>query len=868
MPNLVAGLLAHVDAGKTTLSEALLVVSGALRQAGRVDHGDAFLDTDTQEKERGITIFSKMARLTWKSQPITLLDTPGHVDFSGETERALSVMDAAILVISGSDGVQSHTETLWRLLRAYRVPTVIFVNKMDQPGADREHLTQELKSRLSENCVDLQRPDAGEEIALCDEAAMETYLKTGAVPDDMIARLVAERKLFPCCFGSALKITGVEHLLDTLVRTITPPAYPADFAAKVYKISRDPQGARLTFLKVTGGSLKVKDTLNDEKINQIRLYHGARYTLADEAPAGALCAVTGLNTTRAGDALGAETQTPAPMLSPVFSCQVILPEGADPSAALKNLRQIEEEDPLLHIVWNAEKREIHAQMMGEVQMEILQRLAKDRFDLDISFGEGAVLYRETIAAPVIGIGHYEPLRHYAEVHLRLEPGEPGSGLRFASECREDDLDRNWQRLILTHLMEKEHRGVLTGSPVTDMKITLIAGRAHLKHTEGGDFRQATYRAVRQGLMSADSVLLEPWMDVRLTLPSDCLGRAMNDLTLMGGKTDAPEISGDLVILTGSAPAAALRGYAREVTSYTRGKGRLDCVPRGYAPCREAEKVIAEIGYDPERDTDNPADSVFCAHGAGYTVSWRQVPAFAHLHPDTGLPQSAPSAPTRTAYRGTEDEEKELKAIFERTYGKPKPRSADVAPDSSRPVVNGQAVEIPSGPEYLIVDGYNIIFAWPDLKKLAADNLADARARLIDRLGNYRGARPCEMTVVFDAYRVPGHRAAEETIHNIRVIYTQEGETADNFIEKEIRRLSREHKNTRLRARVATSDGLEQVMIFGGGAMRVSATEFLREVEQTEREIADLLERNNLEPAPRPKREPDSSLAQGDQSVVL
>ena len=635
---LTVGLVAHVDAGKTTLSEALMYTAGQLRKLGRVDHGDAFLDTDAQERERGITIFSKQAELPWKGVRVTLLDTPGHVDFSSEMERTLRVIDCAVLVISGADGVQGHTLTLWRLLTAYRVPTLLFINKMDQPGCDRALLMHELKTRLSDACVDLRAADAMDEIAMCGEAAMEEYLQTGSISQAEIARLVASRSLFPCLFGSALKMKGIDALLDALCDTVPAPVWPADFAARVYKISRDPQGVRLTWMKITGGSLRVKALLRggdwEEKVNQIRLYSGQKFRLAEEAPAGSVCAVTGLSYTQAGDGLGAESAADAPLLTPVFNYQVLLPMGYDPHTALQKLRILEEEDPQLHVLWNGEKREIHVQLMGEVQLEILKRLLHDRFQLAVAFSEGSVLYRETIAAPVEGVGHYEPLRHYAEVHLLLEPGAPGSGLHFASACPEDDLDRNWQRLILTHLMEKQHLGVLTGSPIIDLKITLIAGRAHLKHTEGGDFRQATYRAVRQGLMQAESVLLEPWYDVRLEVPADCVGRAMNDLSQMGGSVGAPEsLDGSMTLLAGSAPVAALRGYGREVTEYTRGQGRLLCQLRGYAPCRDQAAVIAEIGYDPERDTDNPADSVFCSHGAGYTVKWDEAPQRMHLRPD-------------------------------------------------------------------------------------------------------------------------------------------------------------------------------------------------------------------------------------------
>ena len=847
---LIVGLLAHVDAGKTTLSEALLYTGGQLRKLGRVDQGDAFLDTDVQERERGITIFSKQAMLHWKDTQLTLLDTPGHVDFSSEMERTLRVLDCAVLVISGADGVQGHSLTLWRLLHAYQVPTLLFINKMDQPGADRGVLMHGLKTRLSDACIDLHAAGAMDEIAMCGEAAMEEYLEGGTVSQAEIGRLVAGRKLFPCLFGSALKLKGIEALLDALRDCVPAPAYSSLFAARVYKISRDPQGARLAWLKVTGGSLKVKTQLRggdwEEKVNQIRLYSGQKFTLAEEVPAGAVCAVTGLNYVKAGDGLGAETAADAPLLTPVFTYQVLFPMGYDPHTALQKLRILEEEDPQLHVLWNGEKREIHVHLMGEVQLEILRRVLHDRFQLAVNFSEGSILYRETIADAVEGVGHYEPLRHYAEVHLLLEPGEPGSGLRFTTACPEDELDRNWQRLVLTHLMEKQHLGVLTGAPLTDIKITLIAGRAHLKHTEGGDFRQATYRAVRQGLMQAKSVLLEPWYDVRLELPQDCVGRAMNDLTQMGGSFQPPESLGEGVLLTGSAPVAALRGYAREVVSYTRGQGRLLCQLRGYAPCREQERVVAESGYDPERDPENSPDSVFCSHGAGFLVKWNQVPNFMHLRTEAlgASPAQAESAPGQAAggaYRGTADEDKQLMAIFERTYGPVKERRGGAA-RQVRPTVNDRPIVLQTPrQEYLLVDGYNIIFAWPDLKELSRYSLEDARKSLQDILSNYRGFMPCELILVFDAYKVSGNPGSTEEYHGIHIVYTKEAETADNYIEKTIRQIARKADS---RVRVATSDALEQVIILGGGALRISAKEFRAEVEAAKVEIAAILQRSN------------------------
>ncbi len=861
---LIVGLVAHVDAGKTTLSEAMLYLSGRIRRLGRVDHGDAFLDTDAQERERGITIFSKQALLSWHGTDMTLMDTPGHVDFSSETERTLQVLDAAVLVISGPDGVQGHTLTLWRLLRSYRVPTLLFINKMDQPGADRGVLLHALKTRLSDGCVDPQSPDAHEEIAMCGEEAMEQYLKDGRVSPEEMARLTGSRKLFPCLFGSALRNRGVEELLDALEHLIPARRYPEAFGARVYKISRDPQGARLTWMKITGGTLSVRSVLRigdrEEKINQIRLYSGLKFQTADSVSAGSVCAVTGPLLTRAGDGAGAEAQGEEPLLSPVFTYQVLTPGDADPHPLLEKLRLLEEEDPQLHILWNGEKREIRVQLMGEVQLEVLRRLLRDRFGLEVAFSEGSILYRETIAAPVEGAGHYEPLRHYAEVHLLLEPGERGSGLHFASACSEDALDRNWQRLILTHLMEKQHLGVLTGSPITDMKITLIAGRAHLKHTEGGDFRQATYRAVRQGLMQAQSVLLEPWYRMRLELPPDCVGRAMNDIAQMGGRFDPPESLGDMTLLTGSAPVSALRGYAQDVIAYTRGTGRLLCALEGYEACRDQEAVVAAIGYDPERDPENSADSVFCSHGAGYLVPWDQAAAHMHLHPEApGLParREPTAAGSSSAYRGTAEEDEVLQAIFERTYGPVRPRTAPPAP--GRVMVNSEPVEV-SLPEeeYLLVDGYNIIFAWPELQALARDSLEHARQSLTDILSNYRGFHPCHLILVFDAYRVQRSMGAQEEYHGIHIVYTKEAETADNYIEKTIREITRKRNR---RVRVATSDALEQVIILGGGALRVSANEFRQEVEAARVEISAILERNLLQ------REKSPAVAQAMRSAL-
>ena len=859
--------MAHVDAGKTTLSEALLYESGAIRRLGRVDHGDAFLDTDAMERERGITIFSKQAVLPLDGAEVTLLDTPGHVDFSAETERTLRVLDCAVLVISGTDGVQAHTRTLWRLLERYGVPVFLFVNKMDLAGADHSAVLAELRQRLSSGCVDFGAPaeQVAEEAAMCDEAVLEQFLETGAVDGDALGRLIGERKLFPCFFGSALKLEGVREFLEGLARYAPSPVRPVEFGARIYKVSRDAQGARLTHLKVTGGTLHVKDLLRgpggawEEKADQLRIYSGAKFKTVEEAPAGTVVAVTGLSRALPGEGLGFEGQWTGPVLSPVLTYQVQLAEGTDPHTALLKLRQLEEEDPQLHVSWSEAAKELRVQLMGEVQLEILGRLLQDRFGLEVTFGTGAILYRETIAAPAVGIGHFEPLRHYAEVHLLLEPLPRGSGLVFTSRCPEDQLDRNWQRLILTHLGEKEHLGVLTGSPITDMKITLLAGRAHDKHTEGGDFRQATYRAVRQGLMSAQSVLLEPWYAFRLELPAAQVGRAISDLQRMNGETEPPETVGDEVVLTGAAPVAALRDYAREVTAYTRGQGRLLCQPGGYRPCADQEAVVEAMGYDPDRDVENTADSVFCAHGAGYNVKWDQVPAMAHVSSGVSLdgdaePEDTPPQPRRMLdYAGTMEQDKELQSIFERTYGPVKQRSFQPPPQPRRPVSEETEEKRsipprPTGPEYLLVDGYNIIFAWDELKAIARENLDAARKALCDLLCNYQGYRKCRVILVFDAYKVKGGQGSVEKYHNIRLVYTKEAETADAYIERATYEIGKHH-----RVRVATSDGPEQLIILGHGALRLSASAFRAELEEIQGQIADALEKNNRSAGARPVR---------------
>ena len=854
MKKLVVGILAHVDAGKTTLSEALLYQSGALRRLGRVDHQDAFLDTDAMERERGITIFSKQARLTWGPLELTLLDTPGHVDFSAEMERTLQVLDYAVLVVSGADGVQGHTATLWRLLEHQNIPTFLFVNKMDQPDTDREALLGQLR-RLDEGCTDFggDREELLESAALCDENLLERYL-AGEKPDDGdLAGLIVRRKLFPCLFGSALKLEGVEELLSALERYTLAPQWGENFAARVFKISRDDRGERLSWLKVTGGELRVRQTLSgggdedcwEEKISQIRLYSGVKYTTVDQVEAGTVCAVTGLSHIRPGQGLGEEGESGPPELEPVLHYQVIPPEGCDAHTLLRDLRQLEEEDPQLKVLWNETLGELHVRLMGEIQRSVLTRLIHDRFGLDVTFGAGSIVYKETVAAPVEGVGHFEPLRHYAEVHLLLEPLERGAGLQFDSICPEDVLDRNWQRLILTHLMEKVHLGVLTGSPITDMKLVLLTGRAHVKHTEGGDFRQATYRAVRQGLRMAQGILLEPWYDFTLELPADCLGRAMADVQRMSGRFAPADHQGDMAVLTGSAPVSELGDYWNQVAAYTRGLGQLTCTLRGYEPCHNAQEVMEQIGYDPDRDTGNPADSVFCSHGAGVTVKWDQVRE--HMHLDSGWRppeerrkedqhQSVPR-PTMS-YADSAKMERELEAIFTRTYGPIKPRAfapAPKAPARKERPWKGLKPRF-QGEEYLLVDGYNIIHAWDDLKRLAAQDLDGARLRLMDILSNYQGWRKCHVILVFDAYRVKGNPGSVEKYHNIHVVYTKEAETADMYIEKTTYEIAREH-----RVRVATSDGLEQVIILGHGAQRMSARELRFEIDQVQAQIRRILE---------------------------
>ena len=864
MENIVMGILAHVDAGKTTLSEGMLYLSGTVRKLGRVDHKDAFLDTYSLERDRGITIFSKQAVFSLGNRRINLLDTPGHVDFSAEMERTLQVLDYAVLVISGADGVQGHTETLWKLLKLYEIPTFIFINKMDQPGTDRESLLTELKERLDEGCIVFgkgKNVESLEEIAMTDEAVLDYFMEHETVRNEDICRLIRERKIFPCYFGSALKLDGVQELLAGFEEYMKPFDGKKEFGARVFKISRDDKGERLTFLKVTGGKLVVKMPINkEEKINQIRIYSGAKYEAVNEVEAGGVCAVTGLSSSYIGQGLGVEKGTAAPFLEPVLTYQMILPEGADTTKVLRELKQLEEEEPLLNIVWNPALEEIHVQLMGEVQTEILKTMIAERFHLDVEFGTGKIVYKETIKSPVVGVGHYEPLRHYAEVHLKMEPLEAGSGLVFDTDCSEDVLDRNWQRLILTHLQEREHPGVLTGAPITDMKITIVAGRAHLKHTEGGDFRQATYRAVRQGLKSAESVLLEPWYSFVLEVPSEQVGRAMSDIGQMNGSFEGPEAENKqgMVRLTGTAPASEMRDYQREVWAYTKGRGRITLTLKGYEPCHNAEEVIEEIGYDSERDVDNPTGSVFCAHGAGFLVKWDEVPEYMHIKEDflaekPGIEQDEVMAVQMGnhcnysgGYSSSYDDDPELLTIMEREFGSKQEErdrySSYRKQTVSTPVRHTTVIkENEPKKEYLLVDGYNIIFAWEELNELAKASIDAARNKLMDILSNYQGFSGCTLILVFDAYKVKGNQGEVQKYHNIYVVYTKEAETADQYIEKTTHEIGRKYKVT-----VATSDALEQVIVMGQGAYRISARDFYEEVERTEKQIREINERERGE----------------------
>lgn len=858
MKRITIGVLAHVDAGKTTFCEALLYTAGCIGKLGRVDHRTSFLDTDRLERDRGITIFSKQAMLTVGDTVFTLLDTPGHVDFSAETERTLQVLDYAVLIISGTDGVQSHTRTLWELLKKYRVPCLIFVNKMDLDGADRPFLMRQLRGKLSEGCVDFGTagtPEFYENIALCSETLLARYDETGKAQPGEIAQAVRERAVFPCLFGSALKLTGVDAFLDCLQTYTQMPSYGESFAAKVFKLGQDPQGNRLTFLKVTGGVLNVRAVLESrknqvqEKVQQIRLYSGEKFNAVQQAEAGTVCAVTGVTFARPGDGLGVQQDAGLPVLEPVLTYRVILPPKTDAHTALGKMRVLESEDPLLKVTWNDRLGEMQVCLMGEVQLEVLQAVFKERFGIPITFGPGHILYKETITSVAEGVGHFEPLRHYAEVHLLLRPGPRDSGLVIRSACREDQLDKNWQRLILTHLTEKTHVGVLTGAPITDVEIILASGRAHAKHTEGGDFRQATYRAVRQGLRMAKSLLLEPVFAFTLEVPQENVGRALADLQRMSGRFDPPLTEGDFARITGTAPAATVHDYMKDVVQYTRGRGRLSLTLKGYEPCHNAEAVIDEVGYDCDADVENLCDSVFCSHGAGYTVKWDEVPQHMHL-PSVLTGQKAPAAEQHTpgaagagAQRKSFSLDKELMRIYEQTYGPIKNRSYDLLqvenplqdPPLRTPKPPKKSAVHYDGPEYLLVDGYNVIFSWDALRKISEENIDAAREVLTRVLSNYQGYKQCEVILAFDAYKVPGRREVER-VGNISIVYTKEAETADAYIEKTSHQLARRHK-----VRVVTSDAMEQLIILGGGALRVSSREFEAEVHEVQEEIRAHLE---------------------------
>lgn len=857
MKKIVIGVLAHVDSGKTTLSEALLYQSGSIKKLGRVDHRDSYLDTFSLERDRGITIFSKQAVIKYKDTQFTLLDTPGHVDFSAETERTLQVLDYAVLVISATDGIQSHTRTLWKLLSKYNVPCFLFINKMDLNGADQERIMAELKAKFSDGCVDFgcsDEPEFYENIALCDEKLLNQYYENNTVEKEDIIHAVKNRKIFPCSFGSALKLNGVSEFLQCLYDYTDMPEYSDKFSAKVYKISED-KGQRLTHLKITGGRLRVREILqsdknhNAEKVNQIRIYSGEKFNTADEVSAGTICAVTGISFTRPGDGLGAEKNAGLPVLEPVFTYRMILPDGADTHTALEKMRILENEDPQLKVIWNERLGEIQVQLMGDIQLEILQSLLKERFGMHITFSKGNIIYKETISNTVEGIGHFEPLRHYAEVHLLMKPGKRDSGLIFKTDCKEDILDKNWQRLILTHLYEKTHIGVLTGSPITDMEITLVSGKAHPKHTEGGDFRQATYRAVRQGLRSAECLLLEPVYEFTLEVPAENVGRAMSDIQRMSGNFNPPETLGECSIISGTAPVSAMYDYARDVMQYTHGSGKLMCSLKGYEPCHNTAQVIEEIGYDCDGDTDNPCDSVFCSHGSGYIVRWNEVKSHMHLPGILSAPKNNLAVGNRqkvlSSYRNRDDLfalDKELMQIFEQTYGPIKNRSNHRGQDhftftESTEKKKNKTAPLPryEGTEYLLVDGYNVIFSWDKLKALAQDNIDGARNALINILCNYQGYKKCEVILVFDAYKVKGNAREVEEVNNITIVYTKEAETADMYIEKASYKLAKNNK-----VRVVTSDALEQLIILAGGALRVSSREFLYEIQQAEEDIRNII----------------------------
>ncbi|MCR5664121.1 MAG: TetM/TetW/TetO/TetS family tetracycline resistance ribosomal protection protein [Oscillospiraceae bacterium] len=841
--NRVVGVVAHVDAGKTTLCEALLYRAGALRAPGRVDRGDSFLDTHELERARGITIFSKQAVLELEKTRLFLLDTPGHADFAAEAERTMTALDCALLVVSGTDGVQAHTETVWSLLRRYRVPCLIFVSKMDLPGCSRQELMERLQRELSENCVDFSAPDAerDERVALCDEGAMERYCETGGFTDAELTELIGRRTLFPCFFGSGLRLEGVDELLRALDRWTPAPPRGERFAGRVFKIARDAQGKRMSFVKLSGGALSVRETLRytgadgqprEEKITQIRRYSGAKYESAETARAGECCALLGLSETRPGQGLGEEPDAEEALLEPVLSYRARFPNGEDPRLMLPKLLQLQEEDPQLRVVWNDRGREICMHLMGRIQTEVLKALIRERFDAEVEFDAGHILYRETIADRVEGVGHFEPLRHYAEVHLILEPLPRGQGLVFDTSCSEDELDRNWQRLILTHLAEKRHPGVLTGSPINDMKITLAAGRAHLKHTEGGDFRQATYRAVRQGLMQARSVLLEPWYDFVLEVPTELIGRAISDVRAMGGQFESPEELGGRSRLEGGAPVAALGSYGEILAAYSRGRGKLSLRPDGYRPCREQERVVAELGYDPESDLDNPADSVFCAHGGSLTVKWNEAPGYMHLE---SCLRPARETVVAATPRNPNIDERELEAIMEREFGPIK--RPQYRPPERVEAAAGQA--LPQRRETLIVDGYNVIFAWKELKALAAERLDLARQRLMDMLSSYCGYTKAELVLVFDAYRTPANPGSRSDYHNIHVVYTKDGETADAYMEALANEIGKNEA-----VRVVTSDSLIRLSALRSGVLRCSSGEFEAEVAWVLQQIDEILRRSN------------------------
>lgn len=857
MKKIVIGMIAHVDSGKTTLSEAMLYLSGNLNKLGRVDHRDSFLDTNSLEKSRGITIFSKQAIMNYKDTVFTIMDTPGHVDFSAETERTLQVLDYAVLVISGTDGIQSHTVTLWKLLKKYRVPCFVFINKMDLPFSDREMVLNQLRNEFSDSCVDFggNLSEIYESAALCDERLFEKFDASGSLEKQDIIRAVRERKLFPCIFGSALRLDGVQELIDCLYEYGEMPDYPSAFSARVFKLSEDDQGNRLTFMKITGGALHVREVLasdmnrNSEKVSQIRIYSGKKFTAEQSATPGTVCAVTGISFARSGDGLGEERDMIIPVLEPVLSYSLILPDGCDPHRALDKMKILENEDPLLRVAWDEHSGTIRLSIMGEIQLEILKSIIRERFGMEVSFGKGRILYKETIRNTVEGVGHFEPLRHYAEVHLLMRPGKRDSGLVFSAACREDLLDRNWQRLILTHLHEKTHRGVLTGSPVTDMEIILVSGKAHLKHTEGGDFRQATYRAVRQGLRSAESVLLEPVYEFTLEIPSECIGRAISDIQRMSGSFEDPLQKGDMSVLKGTAPVSEMSDYAGEVIRYTRGRGRLICDLKGYDICHNAQEIIEQTGYSPDQDTDNPCDSVFCSHGAGHIVKWDEVKEHMHLsaylddRKQISKPESKGSpSPVPGNRNDLFASDRELMDIFERTYGPVRKNrfSEKQSVDYSKEASPGRSVKKTAGKlpgdEYILVDGYNVIYSWPELKKSAQNNIEGARNTLINILCNYSGYKKCRLILVFDAYKVKGGKGSVEKVNNIDIVYTKEAETADMYIEKTSHKLSPENK-----VRVVTSDGLEQLIILGAGALRVSSPAFLEEVRAAEREIREIID---------------------------